>query len=539
MKFPAQRSRRRRAAVIGSAGLLVAVAGALGTGAASAGQTFGLLNPPVSVGGAPPCAVAFDSSTGAVYAAFQAGSDGTSTCAINAGGSGGKLVSINGDSATSPVSLDLYPTSLAVDPDTSTLYVGESSGSAGEVQVFQDQTSRGLTFVTKIAMPRGDVPYGIAVDPTNDAIYAASYNLTTLAGSVQLIAGATNEIAKTIPLPAVYAPGDPAVDPGGVGIDPVTHTVFVADGYGGVDMISEGGYAATPIRTATSNDDVTEIAVDPGTETVYAGGTSIPGGNGVLSVIPESTDSDIGDIPLTLIPAGMSVNSSTETVYVSGGGSNGDLDVLSGVTPSSDTVQQLGTYDGAAANDVAADSASAAIYLAQIAGASDSGNNTIAEIGTVPDAPQNVNATAGQTSATVRFTPPLSNGGSRVTSYTVTADDLTDPARGGMSQTGTASPVIMGGLSTGDRYTFTVTAANELGSGPPSSPSGPVTIGGVTITTTALPEAVLGSPYSATLSATGGTTPYTWSATGLPRDCPSTRPPRASQARQAAEAPIR
>jgi hypothetical protein len=53
-------------------------------------------------------------------------------------------------------------------------------------------------------------------------------------------------------------------------------------------------------------------------------------------------------------------------------------------------------------------------------------------------------------------------------------------------------------------------------SSPPSPPSAPVAIGGVTITTTTLPQALLGSPYSATLSATGGTTPYTWSATGLP-----------------------
>ena len=251
MKFPAQRSRRWRAAVIGSAGFLVAVAAALGTGAASAGQTFGLLTT-VNLDGAPPCAVAFDSSTGAVYAAFQAASDGTSTCAINGGGSGGKLVSVNGSSATSPVSLDLYPTSLAVDPDTSTVYVGEFSGSAGEVQVFQDNTSQGLTFATNIGMPSGDVPYGIAVDPTNDAVYVATYNLTTLAGSVQLIAGATNEIAKTIPLPAVYAPGNPAVDPGGVGIDPVTHTVFVAPSHTSVELVGNSRINRMELGSAKS-----------------------------------------------------------------------------------------------------------------------------------------------------------------------------------------------------------------------------------------------------------------------------------------------
>jgi large repetitive protein len=38
----------------------------------------------------------------------------------------------------------------------------------------------------------------------------------------------------------------------------------------------------------------------------------------------------------------------------------------------------------------------------------------------------------------------------------------------------------------------------------------------VAISTTSLPDGTIGVPYSATLTATGGTTPYTWSATGLP-----------------------
>lgn len=46
------------------------------------------------------------------------------------------------------------------------------------------------------------------------------------------------------------------------------------------------------------------------------------------------------------------------------------------------------------------------------------------------------------------------------------------------------------------------------GGGPP-----PVT---VTVTTTSLPNATVSAPYSATLTATGGAAPYTWSATGVP-----------------------
>jgi DNA-binding beta-propeller fold protein YncE len=44
---------------------------------------------------------------------------------------------------------------------------------------------------------------------------------------------------------------------------------------------------------------------------------------------------------------------------------------------------------------------------------------------TAPDAPTIGTATAGPPSATVRFTPPASNGGSTITGYTVTATDTT------------------------------------------------------------------------------------------------------------------
>jgi hypothetical protein len=41
--------------------------------------------------------------------------------------------------------------------------------------------------------------------------------------------------------------------------------------------------------------------------------------------------------------------------------------------------------------------------------------------------------------------------------------------------------------------------------------------GGLTITTSTLPAVTEGTPYSATLSAAGGVTPYTWKVTGLPK----------------------
>ncbi len=89
---------------------------------------------------------------------------------------------------------------------------------------------------------------------------------------------------------------------------------------------------------------------------------------------------------------------------------------------------------------------------------------------TSPGAPIIGTATPGDESATVSFTGPASDGGSPVTDFTVTASDLTNPADGDQTVSGPSSPLTVSGL-TGDSYSFTVTATNVAGTGPPSSPS--------------------------------------------------------------------
>jgi chitodextrinase len=88
---------------------------------------------------------------------------------------------------------------------------------------------------------------------------------------------------------------------------------------------------------------------------------------------------------------------------------------------------------------------------------------------TVPGSPTGVSAVAGLAQATVSFTAPASNGGSTITSYTVTSNP------GNITATGASSPITMTGLTGGTAYTFTVTARNAAGTGPASSPSISVT----------------------------------------------------------------
>ena len=82
---------------------------------------------------------------------------------------------------------------------------------------------------------------------------------------------------------------------------------------------------------------------------------------------------------------------------------------------------------------------------------------------TAPGAPTIGTATAGNTTASVAFTAPVSNGGSAITGYTVTSD----PSGGVDINSGsTTLSHTVANLNGEQEYTFTVTATNPLGSTP-------------------------------------------------------------------------
>jgi Tol biopolymer transport system component len=86
---------------------------------------------------------------------------------------------------------------------------------------------------------------------------------------------------------------------------------------------------------------------------------------------------------------------------------------------------------------------------------------------TVPDAPTGVVATRGNAQVSVAFVAPTVDGGSGVTGYLARC--------AAASQSGTASPIVVSGLTNGAAVTCTVAAINAVGEGAASAPSAPVT----------------------------------------------------------------
>ena len=120
-----------------------------------------------------------------------------------------------------------------------------------------------------------------------------------------------------------------------------------------------------------------------------------------------------------------------------------------------------------------------------------------------PGPPTGVTAAAGNGTANVSWTAP-SNGGSPITSYTIT------PYLGAVAQTATTitgSPPVTSttvtGLANGSTYTFTVAATNANGSGLASAPSAAVTPTAPTVP---------GPPTGVTATAGNGAAVVSWTA---------------------------
>jgi hypothetical protein len=94
----------------------------------------------------------------------------------------------------------------------------------------------------------------------------------------------------------------------------------------------------------------------------------------------------------------------------------------------------------------------------------------------VPDPPTSVVAIAGNRRATINLVPPNNDGGAMITSYQVTAFDVTTSGNGGQVATAQNPPIAVTGLTSGDEYYFVAKAINSAGASNASSDSNHVVI---------------------------------------------------------------
>ena len=142
-------------------------------------------------------------------------------------------------------------------------------------------------------------------------------------------------------------------------------------------------------------------------------------------------------------------------------------------------------------------------------------------VNTVPSAPLISNVAAGNASAIIMFTAPVSNGGAVITAYTVSCTATsTTSTTATITGSGTASPITVSGLTNGLSYACSITATNSVGVGAASSgvsvtPAAPITTPPPTTSSFSVTSTVGASggilPAEYTCDGTGATPPLAWS----------------------------
>jgi DNA-binding beta-propeller fold protein YncE len=159
----------------------------------------------------------------------------------------------------------LDPNDIAVDSATNIIY---ASNTSGQVYVIDGSTN----IVTAIITPPqfvGDVFVGctlnLEVNPATDMVYFSGQPENTATqtlgpSSVWVISGQTNTVTDTIP-----DPGEPC----GIGVNPVTNTIYVANDGGGNILIINGSTNSATTLTNPSGSGTADVTVNPKTNKIY------------------------------------------------------------------------------------------------------------------------------------------------------------------------------------------------------------------------------------------------------------------------------
>jgi uncharacterized protein YhjY with autotransporter beta-barrel domain len=325
----------------------------------------------------------------------------------------------------------------------------------------------GGTAAYSFALTSGSLPAGLTLSSagtlSGTPTQAGTFSFTVTATDAD---GSTGSQAYTLVVDAI-APDAPTIT-GAIAGDGQAQVTFSAP-------LDDGGAAITGYTATASPGGAT------GTLSGATGGTITVGAltNGVAYTFTVTATNTVGTSVASAPSASVTPKGAQSITFNNPGTQNfGTAPTLtatasSGLTPtfSSSTTGVCTITGGGALTFISAgtctidaDQPGDGAYLAA---PTVSQSFTVAAV--VPGAPVIGVSSAGDTTATVSFSAPSSNGGAAITGYTVTSNP------GGITATGATGPITVIGLTNGTAYTFTVTASNSAGTGGASAASNSVT----------------------------------------------------------------
>ncbi len=226
-----------------------------------------------------------------------------------------------------------------------------------------------------------------------------------------------------------------------------------------------------------------------------------------------TTVSNVSTTPIAnnTLPSGATVLTGSLSYTVSGLTPGASIDVTLQLPPGSDPTAvfkyQNGSYvDLSSIATISGDTITLHLTDGGLGDADGVANGTIVDpvipvLLNRPNAPTITQVSGGNGSASVAFTAPTMDGGSSILDYTATCVSSDGGVTG--SATGSASPLMVTGLTNGDTYTCSVMARTVVGSSSPSTASSSFSLlTPQSITFSAPLTGTVG--HYATLSATGG-----------------------------------
>jgi Fibronectin type III domain len=473
VELPAGTSTQITLPIIATSG--ATTSGAQGVAVDSRGDVFAILNGnrvvELAAGSSSSVVLPFP-TTFTLYSSISA--DGAGDVVVS---SDNQLAGIDQDleltaGSTSPNDLPFtgltYPGAVALDSQGN---VFASGGSNTGVFELLSGTSTPIT-VPEVTGLRN--PEGLAVASTG-TLDIANFGTT---GSVVQYLGLGPASLAGAPTNVTLIPGDgqatvtfsPPTSDGGFPI--TSYTVSGTDTTTPTNIVVPQTVSAGPITfTGLVNGDFYTFSVAATTALGQsASGVSRPRAPGSLPGAPSVSAMKVGNGIVTVTLSPSTVETGLPTLFYTVEATNETDSFSTGQTVTSvlPTVKMTGLLNG----DTYTFSATASSEV----GVGPASTPTVGVDVGAPNMPKAPKAKTGSNQAIVTFASPSSTGLAPVVSYTVSAVDLTNSARGGQSVTGTKSPLIVTGLTAQDSYSFFVTPTNSVGVGLSSAPSIPVTI---------------------------------------------------------------
>ncbi len=302
----------------------------------------------------------------------------------------------------------------------------------------------------------GALPTGLSLNGTTGALTGTPSAVGTFTGVVTAANSSGTATQAFSIVIAATVPGAPTIGTATAGNAQATIS-FIAPASNGGSAIT--GYTATcnpgGITAPGAGSPITvtgltnSVAYTCSVQANNAAGSSAA--SGTVGVTPG-----VAPAFTSAAPPGGTFNVAYSHTYTASGAPAPTFSVTSGTLPAGLSLNpSSGALNG---TPTAAGTFTGIVTATNTAGtATQSFSITIA--GTVPGAPTIGVATPGNGQASISFTAPASNGGSAITSY------IANCTPGGISGTGIASPIVIGGLANNTTYTCSVRAINAIGTG--------------------------------------------------------------------------